>query len=538
MRNLALFALLFPLPALADQIVAESRVTAVTVFPEGAEITREVAFSGPAGTHELLVPDLPAGTSPELLRPIGSEGLVIGAVSLRTDRLPPRDDPTNPALAAAKAEVEAREADLQAALAAVDAVRARVQAAEAQVGFLGAVRAEGASLTPEAITALSATIGTEVLAARQAALAASADLPAAEKAVTKAQEALDKARAAETAVLSRSDAYATLSLAVTLPAEGAAMVTVQHFVADASWMPVYDLMLTRGEDPAVTVRRGVLVSQFTGEDWRAVDLTLSTAAPMQQAAPSVIWSELRQIVDPEKEAETYARAAASDAMGGMAEPVMEPAVVEAAVGFEGDTVVYRFPAKVDVASGVEDLRLALDEKRFAARAMAWAVPRHDRTAFHMARFANDSGEILLPGDAFLFREGVLVGSTWLEPLAPGAEVDIAFGAIEGLRLKRDMPKRAEGDRGLIRTSTQREEVAVLEIENLTTESWTVHVEDGVPYSEQEDLEVSFAATPEPSETDVDGRRGVLAWDIDIAPGETRAITLTHTMRWPEGMELR
>lgn len=524
-------------PALADQITATSRITAVTVYPEGAEVVREVRIDAPSGAHDLLITDLPQATLPNLIRLSAPEGLGLGAFALRTDRLAPRDDLTSPALTAAKSEVEVWQAKERAALAAIEAIDIKVEAAEAQAAFLANTRAEGDSITPEALKALSAMIGSEVLAAKETAMAARAGLPAAQDALTAAQEGLAKARAAEAAVLTGAADYATLSVAINAPTAGEQLLTVTHFVGAASWSPVYDLFLSRGDTPSLLLKRGVLVSQYSGEDWQDVTLTLSTAQPSAQAAPSPLWPDLRQIFDPATEGQPYARTAASDT-GGMMEAVMEPAVVEAAAALEGDTVVYRYPVAVDVATGVENLRLALDEKSFAPKIYAQAVPRQDKTAFVMAEFTNDSGEILLPGEAFLMREGVLVGSSYMPLLAAGAETEIAFGAIEGLRLKRDMPERAKGDRGFLSGATQLEEKALLEVENLTGEIWPVRLLDRVPYSEQEDLEIRFEASPKPAETNVDGLRGVLAWEFDLPPGETKAVSLTHTLRWPQGMELR
>lgn len=56
-------------PAWADTIAATSRITAVTVYPDGAKPTREVTFTAPgAGNHELLVTDLPYDSDPGLIR--------------------------------------------------------------------------------------------------------------------------------------------------------------------------------------------------------------------------------------------------------------------------------------------------------------------------------------------------------------------------------------------------------------------------------------------------------------------------------------
>lgn len=535
MRALAFVCLVLASPALAETVPATSRITAVTVYPYGAEITREVAFTAPAGSHELLVTDLPAGTEPNLIR-LSAEGLGLGAFALRTDRLPPRDEALTPAQEVAKAEVERLETALRTAEAAIAAIEARVSAAEAQAAFLAGAKAEGSALTPEGLAALAQTVGTGVLAAKEAALAARAGLPAAQKAQNEARKALDKALAAEAALDRPDENYVALSVALTTAQPGDHSLTVTHFVADASWQPVYDLMLTRKDGNRLTIGRGVLVSQSTGEDWAGVNLTLSTAQPAQQAEPSVLYPELRRLSDPES-SDSYR---SEDMAVGSGAPMAEAAPVEevmvtAEAAMQGDVVVYRYPSAVDVASGVENLRLALDEIALEPEIEARAIPRYDRTAFVLARFTNTSGEILLPGQAFLMREGTLVGATWITGIAPGAEAEVAFGAIEGLQLTRDMPVTAEGDRGILSSSTQREEVAVLKVKNLTDETWPVRLMDLVPYSEQEELEITFSADPAPSETDADAQRGILAWEFDIAPGEDRQITLTHTLRWPEGM---
>ena len=169
---------------------------------------------------------------------------------------------------------------------------------------------------------------------------------------------------------------------------------------------------------------------------------------------------------------------------------------------------------------------------------AVAVPRLDRTAFVTASFTNASDEPLLPGEAMLFREGVLVGSTWLDVIAPGVETDVGFGALETLRVKREMPKRAEGETGVFTSSNQRTESAVITVENTGDEAWPVRILDQVPYSEQDDLAIEMTAEPEPTETDVEGQRGILAWEFELAAGGKQTITLEHSLSWPEGMVLQ
>ena len=74
---------------ISGTIAATSRITAVTVYPDGARPTREVSFTAPAaGRHELLVTDLPYGSDPGLIRLAPSEGLQLGAFNLRNHIIP------------------------------------------------------------------------------------------------------------------------------------------------------------------------------------------------------------------------------------------------------------------------------------------------------------------------------------------------------------------------------------------------------------------------------------------------------------------
>ncbi|MFN4203193.1 MAG: DUF4139 domain-containing protein [Tabrizicola sp.] len=530
------------LPACADTIAATSRITAVTVYPDGARLTREVIFTAPsAGPHELLVTDLPMHSDPSLIRLVGSQELQVGAFALRADRLPPREKPLTDTQRAAKALVEAAEAEAFRAQLALEAIRAKVEAAEAQVRFLASFSGalpDGA--TPETIKAMAGMIGSETLAARQAALAARAELPPAEKSLAEAQETLSKAQAALDALPSADKDYTALSVAVTTGTAGTQAVTVTQYVANASWQPVYDLNLTRQDGDRLTLDRSILVTQDTGEDWAGVALTLSSSRPSEQSAPSRLWPELRSI-GPEIDAEELARKALGEADWRMqGAPVAEaaPAPITAGMALEGDTVVYIYPEPVTVATGAENLRLALDRLDFAPVVKAVAVPRLDRTAFVMASFTNGSDEPLLPGQAMLFREGVLVDQTWLDVIAPGVETDVGFGALETLRVTREMPKRAGGETGIFVSANRQSESAVITVENTGAEAWPVRILDQVPYSEQDDLEITFTASPKPSETDVDGQRGILAWEFGLPAGSKQTITLEQTLTWPEGMVLR
>lgn len=536
--RLAFALTLFALPAFADTIPAPSKVDHVTLYNWGATVSRSVNFDAPAGVHQIIVPDLPYGTMADSLRVAGSDGLTIGAVSLSTDRLPATTDVKSPEVLAAEAKIDRLEGVLRDRDTAIATVRLRIDAANEQVGFLHNLAVGTDPLTPdtlEQLRALSQMVGTEVLAARAAALTAETEAQGLERDRVADQDALDQANQTLAALQNVGADYAALTLTVeSTGGPGQIVVTTQ--TDQASWYPVYDLRLTTGEVPALDIDRGVVIAQYSGEDWLGVDLTLSTARPSGQSSPSVLYPWLRQIVDQVVIDDMLQRGSADMPMA----TVAAAPTVSGGLDLQmlGQTVVYHYGSGVDIRNGVDALRLKLDSLAIVPTIRATAVPARDSVAYLVAAFSNTTAETILPGTAQLFLDGALTGSAQLPLVATGDKTELGFGPLDGLILTRTVPNREQGGAGIITSSNQIEELAVLKVENLTGKAWPLRVIDQVPYSEQTDLEISYSAEPPATITDLDDQRGILAWDMDIGVGETVEIKLNSRLNWPTDFTLQ
>jgi uncharacterized protein (TIGR02231 family) len=156
----------------------------------------------------------------------------------------------------------------------------------------------------------------------------------------------------------------------------------------------------------------------------------------------------------------------------------------------------------------------------------------------MVRFTNTTGEVLLPGQALLIADGAVIGMQSLDLIAAGADHEIGFGPIDGIRLTRAVPNRSEGDVGVLTRSNQLTEAAVMTVENLTKQDWQVRLRDAIPYSEQDDLELVFTASPAATTTDPEGQRGILEWDLSVPAGQKQTVNLDYTLTWPTGFVLQ
>jgi hypothetical protein len=240
MRRILLATAFFPGCAFADQIDATSRITDVTVYPYGAQITRVVTFDAPAGAHDLMIGDLPAETYAEALRIAPGDGITLGSYALRGELLPPPEPRLTDAAAAAKAEAERLEGVERTAILGIDAIQTQINAANAQVEFLKGVKVEPTvdATSAAALRDIAKMIGEEVQLAGDSARAAAGEMLVAQAALVKIRADLATARAAYEAASSDTTLYAGLKVKVMAETAGAASLTITQFIEDASWRPV------------------------------------------------------------------------------------------------------------------------------------------------------------------------------------------------------------------------------------------------------------------------------------------------------------
>ncbi|MEP2891711.1 DUF4139 domain-containing protein [Tateyamaria sp.] len=541
MRFVLVCLALAPLPTFADVITLDAPPVAVTAYASGAIITRTVNFDITAGQHDLRIADMDPNLDAALI------DISLGGASLSThgwdrDGKGPYRAPRTPEWLAAKATLDQTTETLAQRDDAIALALAKGQAAQDQIGFLnGITLPEDTTTDVDTLRAIGQLIASDGTAARAAIRAAEAEVRALQQGRDDLAFDVQTAAAALQLVTPPNTNPATLTLNVTAAQAGPATLTLRYPSDRVEWAPTYTLFLD-GDD-ALRVERGAVIAQYSNEDWVDVDMTLSTLSPFIGSEPGQLWPLLRKIEEPSERVQRFS--SRSDlgisqlAEDSRAEPIIvEEAAAIATSDLSGIGVSYVLPGKVTVRTNQDLVRIALDTIDFDATLSARAIPARDETAFRLVEFENTSPEILLPGQAVLYVDGQLVGETTLETLPPNAEADIFFGPIEGLRLKRTVLDRNEGDRGIITRSNEETEAVRIEIENLTDRAWDVSVRDAVPFSEQEDLEIEWQASPSPEVTAVDDKRGILEWRFDMTPGQKQTISLETTLEWPEGMVLR
>lgn len=536
MKTMALLAsasvLVAAAPAFADDIAVDSSISGVTVYPQGASITRAFDFSLPVGTSVLIVDDLPVGLDTGSIRVEGlaGDGAVIQSVVVRRAKVDDTEDPERQALVDQIEELRQQLRSLDNLRAGLEAQRSFITnlIAEGPEGFADLLGSEGAGISQWAQA--WDLVGEGIHRVEQGLQDIDIEAAGIEEAI---EDLLGQIAALPTTP-------ATLEVAIEAAATNATSGTMvlTYQVNNARWAPTYDVTLHTGDaesEPSVEVVRRAEITQNTGEDWTDVTVTLSTSRPTGGTAAPVIGSSFVSLFDDTRRLASPAPPPAAEAAG-MMDIAISPMPVdeqEAVADFGDFKADYIIPTPVSIGSGdgARSVRIATDEGE--ARLFVEAVPRLSEQAFLTAAFTLDSEAPVLAGRATLFRDSAYVGSGDIAFANPGEEIELGFGPDDQVHVAWTLVNRETGTRGLLTRIDYDEHEYLATIVNNHSRAIEITILDRMPVADDERVTVErLSQTTEPTEENVDGRRGVLGWTYEYEPGESREIVNAYSVSWP------
>jgi len=552
MTRLAAALVLAPGFAGAAEIELPTRIDRVTVYPDGAVVTRLGRAELLQGASQIVLRGLPATIDPASIRVEGkgSAGFSVGAVDVRL--APGEARPVLDAVIEGKLKTLREEKEtLAGQIAAIEAKRATIE----RFGQTGPDKLgpDGKALPVADWPAVFEAIGT---------------------ALVKVHEELRgvRARAAEVegeiAALERAKPQPgrpgapkrDVAIAVEAPAPVTAEFTVSYRVGGASWTPQYEARLATtaaGGKPGLELVRRAELRQRTGEDWSEVALTLSTTrsaggtrAP-ELSPVQVMFFEPPVLYEARPTARAQAPMAAARAKAeadAQAEASQRAAAAPAPVAAEVQTATveagayqasFQVPGRATIPQDGSSKTVLLSQAKADPALTARIVPELEERAYLEASFVHEEAAPLLPGAVALHRDGTYIGRGRIGLVAPGDKVELGFGADDKLKVTRAPVRRRENEPNWLGQSrTDLREFRTV-VKSLHAQPVKVTVTERIPYSENSAITVESlpAQTTPPTEKQVGDKRGVSAWTFDLAPGAEKEIKVAYRIKWPGDREV-
>jgi uncharacterized protein (TIGR02231 family) len=525
----------------------ETTVTAVTVYPDRARVTRSGQINVKPGQYRLEVAELPLTLSPESVRVSGrgTARVQLGSVDVRHAFYT-----ETPSANAAELERRIEEIGNQETALADEESMLQVS-----LDFLNGLAKQGESYgrglaygkfgikeSTELLDFL--TERTTATQDRRRAIAIEKRILARQKA--KLQRELEQIHSA------RGDERYAAAIEIQAFTAGNLDLELTYVVSNASWVPLYDVRLTEGESdkserPGVQVSYLAQVTQRSGEDWRGVNLILSTARPALSAtlpelspwyvqayyppppAPAAAPVARRALRKADKLDTEKVTPAIEDEATFLAEPVE---IAQAEISQEGAAVTFTVPQPADVPSDGSPQKSSIATLSLAPELDYLTAPKLVPVAYRRATITNDTEFVLLSGSASIFYGNEFVGTTQLNHIAPNDTFKVFLGADDRVKVERELvsrqvDKRLIGDKRRLRYAYQ------IKIKNLRDRAEKVIVQDQLPVSGHEDIKIhpDEILPPPDKKTDL----GILEWELILPAGQETKLVFEFIVEHPRNL---
>lgn len=529
-----------------------SVVTAVSLHPDAAIVTREATVTLPDGASTVIFTGVPANLATDSLRASGeaTNALTLGAVEARLK--PQIVKPAEGSPSARLKELRTQRATLEVSL---DALRAKLEMIKAY----GQLDPEKSGRDPKPLAPADWSLAFDTIAAAHA------------KTGEEIRLATDKSAELDAAIAELQAGGATeptprqrfnLAVAVDSKGGGAAKLRLTYRSDAAFWRPAYAARLQTGDKnqaASLELETRAVVTQRTGEDWKDAALTVSTlrarrAASAPEVAPERVAFREAPVpaalpaAGPAPMAKARNMAAMKSAAGGAILEAFRPgtappeysdaAQASSVVDATGYAATYKIAEPGDATGDGTPKNFLLATRHIEPKLAIRTAPELDPQAYLEAHLVNDGDAPLLPGQMSVERDGVLVGAQQIALLAPGDARDFGFGVDDKVKVTRAPVKRKENEPtwfGQTKTETREFKTTVKNFHDFAV---NVTVVDRAPYSENSVIEVeTLPQTTPPSEKQLGDKRGVMAWSFALQPGETKEILLAYRIKWPAEREI-
>jgi uncharacterized protein (TIGR02231 family) len=539
--SLAALALAGPLshPAAAseeNEIKLETKIAAATVYSDRVQVIRTGAVDLKAGLHKLVCDDLPQAFTESSLQVAGrgtAQARIMGVDVVKVQ-----------GLAADSPRYKELKEKLDRLTAKRDSLQIELSSLSSSVQFLDNYSKfpfeKGSTKLATEIFRVQDWKGViEFIAAER--VRTNGKIDGLNKRIAKLTEEINWIESQLNEMQTRGDWSRRIVVDCRIASPGSLELSLVYNVPGAGWSPEYLIRYDTAKE-SIELTYNARIWQSTGEDWKDVAVTLSTARPQVGAAPPEMTPFYLQRVPRPLPRELRFKGAALPAQAVSDEAAVEEFEAEqpgAEIASSEFAASFSVPQAVDLASGRDPRRVLILQGALTGKLSRYTAPRLSPNVFVKGDVVNTLEAPILAGPADVYIETAaagaqgktsnFVGKEPLKAVATGQEFPVHLGIDQDIKVTHKLEKKEY-------LTKDGAPVRKIRFHYLTTlESFKkgavgVKLQDRVPVSAMKEIRVTNVdLEPKPTEEREDG---ILTWDLTPASKQKIEIRIAYTIEFP------
>ena len=510
----------------ADKII-KAPITRVTVFPDRAQIFHETSADIPVGTTIFKLGGLSPYIDAQSIQVKGYGEFTIIAVNHQNNYLENLEE--LPEIKSIRNQIEALQLKIEDEKAAITVLKEKEAFLVANRGVL--VTKE-TSFSTDQLKSVMDLYTTNMDQVTMTVLKKNRLIKDYEKQIA----ALQKQISDRTGKQQLPSGEISVSVSSAKPVAG--RFSFSYVVSNAGWYPSYDIRVDDISLP-VNILYKANVFQSTGTEWKDVKLSFSNASPwiagdVPQLNPWFIdyyTPPLQEIVV--RGAGSVRKSDATvimemDAKENAAIKKLEAVPLTVGKQIGETTVTFDVEIPYSIASDGKIQTIEIQRTASPADYKYITIPKLSPLAYLTGEITNWAEQSLQSGEATLYFENSYVGQSYLNVNQLSDSLLISLGTDNSILVKREKQKDFTSKRVLGSNKTEIYSFLTT-IRNNKPGTIKITLYDQIPISSNSGITVEAT---ELSGGKLNSGTGLIKWELDIKPQETRRIILTYSVKYP------
>ena len=188
--------------------------------------------------------------------------------------------------------------------------------------------------------------------------------------------------------------------------------------------------------------------------------------------------------------------------------------------------------KLSIPSDVKSVVTEIGRYELPATYLYKSVPKINKDVYIIAESTQWKNHNLLEGEATIYFDNSFVGKTVLNPYQTSDTLSLSMGQNKAIRVQRTKVNESTS-RKLIASNQVQTLTWLITVENTQNQPTTIQVQDQLPVSIDNSIEVSAEKLSGGKMND----NGIVTWTLNLQPGEKRELLLQYKVKSPKGNRL-
>ncbi len=332
-----------------------------------------------------------------------------------------------------------------------------------------------------------------------------------------------------------SEYQAGLLTEIWVPADGVYKIEWEYQVPCALWRPEYTAELEQDDEQSrVSWLSTGSVWQATGEDWKNIELSFSTARPTLGAELPLLEDEVLDMRPKTDQEKKIIEVTSRDQTIETTSTVPQEKRSDTPPGLDdgGEARTYKVLEKVEVPSDGRPHRIKFENWAQKSDCDFLCLPEKAEFVFLRSVQNNPSSMPLLAGPVNLVKNGGFVGRSKIAYVASQEPFSLSWGSEDGLTVLRDVTR--EYDQTGLRKRKHYDYTVEVYLANFSGQECSLKLTERIPVSEIKQVEIEIdqkKTTPGFNKDD----QGLISWDITLAAGAEKRVKIFFKVAMPKNV---